>query len=173
MRFKLIVCVAVCVLTLSRLEAQPSFSLLWENSIFRKAGTDRAQSVAVLHNRTIVGEVLGRPDSEDTDVAVKAFNSTTGHLIWTDEFPGTWIRVATSHDIAIAVASIAPAPALNNLLLRAYSLRDGTIHWTSFATFDAPQQLLVHNGRLAIVGYHGQTRTVTPLSAIAVVFDIQ
>src|SRR5262245_14885816 len=153
MKTPLIVAVCLFVLSISLHADTASVNLLWESTTFRQANRDLAQSVATLHNRTIVGEVLGRADNSGTDVAVKAFNATTGHLIWDDEFEGAAVEVLAQHGTAIAVALVPRQSDGKNLQIRAYDLRDGRILWTTLERLDSPQRALQANGRLAVVGY--------------------
>jgi len=151
----LIAAVGLLLLSISLHADNVSLNLLWESTTFRRTNTDHAQSVAALHNRTIVGEILGRPADPNTDVAVKGFNATTGDLIWTDEFPGFWVNVEIAHGLAIAVASIPRQVDGSNLLLRGYNAHDGTILWTTqtLHTFSSPQHILLRGNRVAVVGY--------------------
>ena len=161
---------AVCAFALGNLDAVDlNFHLLWESTTSRgNPAANRAQSVAVSHNRTIVGEVLGRPDNSGTDIAVKGFNSTTGHLVWADEFPGFGIRVDVAHGEVVAAASIPKQADGSNVLLRGYNAQDGAILWTTLAELDQPQQILFRGGKLAIVGYGNGS---DPITGIIRVFD--
>src|SRR5262245_864798 len=171
----LIAAVGLLVLSLSLYADTVSFNLLWESTTFRRANTDRAQSVSTLRHRIIVGEVLGRPDNLDTDVVIKSFN-LHGRLIWTDELnDANWVRVETAGDLAVAVIQhfIPPPGGIGrvelDLVLRGYDLKTGEIRWTSHTILDSPQQLLVRNGRIAIVGYSTFT---DPLTGIILVHDL-
>jgi outer membrane protein assembly factor BamB len=130
-------------------------SVAWDNLVQRGGPQKRndATSVALHHNRAVVGAVLGRPESSETDVVIRGFNLTTGALAWTDEFAGFDIVVEAAHDFAIAVASI-PSPDTDHrkVFIRNYDLHSGAIRWTRDANLFSLQKILLRNGKLVIIG---------------------
>ena len=168
---------AVCVLILFPvlLSAQ-SLSLLWENTTFR-GSQNTAQSVDAIRNRVVVGELLDQ--NVTNSAAVKGFNATTGHLVWTDERTDGlygWIQVKTAGDLAVAALQhLIPPPAgigqaTVELILRAYDVRTGDIRWTrTTTTLSNPQQMLIRNGRIAVIGYSAAT---DPLTGVIIVDDL-
>jgi outer membrane protein assembly factor BamB len=126
------------------------FQQRWENLVQRGGANKRneAQSVALRHNRTVVGAILGRTESFDTDIVVRGFNTTTGNLVWSDEFPGTQVFVEAAQDYAIAVGVVGDS----QLGIRSYDLHSGAIRWTTNAMMFAPQAVLIRGGKLVIVG---------------------
>jgi outer membrane protein assembly factor BamB len=75
--------------------------------------------------------------------------------------------VEAAQDVAIAVASVGID---SKVFIRGYDLHSGAIRWTTLATLFAPQQILVRNGKLVIVGY-GPGSGPLPLTGIILVFD--
>jgi len=163
MKYSRILGLTLGMVTFVTVAQAQSFNLLWESTTFRSP-SDSAQSVAALRNRVIAGEVLGRADNSGQDVLVKAFNPTTGHLVWTDEISdGYWVRVETAGDLAVAaIARTTP-----ELLLRGYDLKTGDIRWTAHTSLDLPKAVLVRNGRIAVVGYSQVTDPSTGLFLVA------
>jgi outer membrane protein assembly factor BamB len=144
-------------------------TVAWDNLVQRGGPQKRneATSVALHHNRAVVGAVLGRVESSETDVVIRGFNLTTGTLVWTDEFPGFDVFVEAAHDFAIAVATI-PLTNNQNLRIRSYDLHSGATRWTTDTALVAPQKILIRNGKLVIVGYDPD---IAPLHGVILVLD--
>jgi len=129
---------------------------IWDDLSFRGGTQNVARSVVLHRNLAIVGEVLGRPVGDQTDVVIRGYNATTGNLVWTDEFEGMDVRVAAFADEAIAVGARpmpAPMEGFQNIEMRGYDLKQGTLRWTRQTRMTGPQAVLVRNGKLILVGY--------------------
>jgi len=150
--------------------------LVWDEVAFRGGAINVAESVELHRNRAIVGEILGRPVGFNTDAVVKGFNAATGQLVWSDEIAnGERVFVGAAGSQAIAVASIPPIEdGIHdglNIVVRSYDLGPGTIRYTAYAKLNAPQQILIRNGKLVIVGYDQETFR-SQVRGLIVVLDI-
>ena len=146
-----------------------SLSIRWDNL----TANATAQSVAIHRNRAIAGLTL----NNNTEVSIRGYNATTGNLVWEDRFPGfapfgRGIFVEASQDYAIALASI-PDPDIDHpkLFLRGYDLHSGAIRWTTAAQMFSPQNILIRNGKLVIVGYDGRPVPTDFVHGVLLVFD--
>src|SRR5262245_53916989 len=123
---------ALCLLTITVVAyGAVHFSVVWDHLDFRGGTTNQAQSVDMLRNRVVVGEILGRSTGTETDAVVKAYNRMTGNLVWTDETPGRQVFVQIANGTAVAVVAVPFAGNVLNIRIRAYDLMSGAVHWTN------------------------------------------
>jgi hypothetical protein len=142
--------------------------VLWDN-LFDKGRDDLPQGLNANVNAVVVAGYGGNTGGSYLDYIVRAYDPVTGAILWDEQLDKTgtddaaWAVALEGNQVF--VAGTTTVGTTNDLIVRAYDARSGTLKWETRRASTFPLQITTIPGRVFVAGFSGSNAFVASLNA--------